>query len=80
MVHAALFALLAGTARWRFGPAPTALVLIALYAAVSELVQGIALSSRSGDPLDLLADVVGATVGWLVAAWLLSRPPVADRP
>ena len=36
------------------------------YAAASEVVQGVALASRSGDPLDVLADLVGVGAGWLL--------------
>ena len=73
VVHLLLFALLAGTARWRFGPAKAALAAVAAYAVVSELVQGALLSSRSGDPYDVLADLVGVAIGWVGAARLLDR-------
>lgn len=67
LVHAGIFA----AATWavsRAGarPWPTALVMIA-YAAVSEVIQQTLLASRSGDPTDLAADVVGVALGvWLV--------------
>jgi hypothetical protein len=73
VVHLALFALLAGTTRWRFGPAKAGLTAVAAYAVVSEVVQGALLSSRSGDPYDVLADLLGVAVGWLTAGWLLRR-------
>ena len=73
VVHLGLFALLAGTARWRFGPVSAALVAVAAYAVLSEVVQGALLSTRSGDAYDVLADLLGAALGWLLAARLLSR-------
>lgn len=71
-MHFLLFALLAGTTRWRFGPGLTGLALVAVYAAVSEVVQAVALTTRSGDPLDVLADLVGAAAGWLLARRVLT--------
>ncbi len=73
VVHLLLFALLAGTTRWRFGPALTGVGLVAAYAVVSELIQGLALPGRSGDPLDVVADLLGVALGWLLARWLLMR-------
>ena len=69
LVHAALFGLLAATSRWRLGAAPPVWLTVASYAAVSELVQHVWLEGRSGDPLDLVADLAGAALGW----WLLGR-------
>ena len=73
VVHALLFGLLALTARAAFGPARAVLAAVLTYATVSELVQALLLSRRSGDLWDLLADVVGALLGWLAAARLLRR-------
>lgn len=67
VVHLALFAALAGTARWRFGGGPLVLLAVAAYAPVSELVQGALLPDRSGDPYDVLADLVGVALGWRAA-------------
>ncbi len=67
VVHLLLFLLLASTARWRFGNALPALALVAVYAVVSEVVQGVALDERSGDPVDVVADLLGAGLGWLTA-------------
>ena len=72
-VHLLLFALLAGTTRWRFGAALSGLVIVAAYAVVSELIQGFALPGRSGDPLDVVADLAGVAAGWLLACRLLTR-------
>ena len=71
VVHALIFAALAGTARWRFGAAATVLAAVAGYAVVSELLQSALLSARSGDPYDVVADLVGALAGWLLARRLL---------
>ncbi len=75
VVHLVLFGLLAATTRWRFGAVTTALVAVAAYAPVSELVQGLLLTTRSGDPWDVLADLVGVAGGWLLAR-RLPRPPL----
>ena len=72
VVHLGLFLLLAATARWRFGAAGRVLGAVLAYAAVSELVQAVGLSERSGDVLDLLADAVGAVAGWLLAGRVLA--------
>jgi len=73
VVHCTLFALLAAVSRWRFGPATAVLVAVCAYAPVSELVQALALPRRSGDPTDVVADLAGVAVGWLVAGRLLQR-------
>ena len=72
VVHFGLFGLLAGTARWRFGPLLGVLALVLAYAALSEAVQWLALAERSGDLLDLIADAVGALAGWVVAGRALA--------
>ncbi len=72
LVHLLLFALLAGTLRWRFGPALVGLGIVAVYAVASELIQGFALPNRSGDPLDVVADLAGVAAGWLLACRLLT--------
>jgi VanZ family protein len=74
VVHAAIFLSLAGTARWRFGPHPRLLGAVVGYAVVSEVVQAALLSQRRGDPYDVVADVVGAVAGWLLAGrWAAGR-------
>lgn len=70
-MHLLLFALLAGTTRWRFGRGLLGLGLVAAYAVVSEIVQGALLTDRSGDPYDVVADLLGALLGWWVAGRLL---------
>ena len=64
LVHAGLFALLAGTAALRFAAARRVLLVVLGYAALSEVVQARLLAERSGDAWDLLADAVGALAGW----------------
>ena len=71
VVHVVLFALLAGTTRWRFGPVVAGFAAVAAYAVVSEVVQATLLGDRSGDVLDVLADLLGAVLGWLVATRVL---------
>ena len=70
-VHLLLFAALAAATRWRFGPVAAGLAAVCAYAVVSELVQGLALATRSGDPVDVAADLAGVALGWLVAGRLL---------
>ena len=64
LVHAGLFGLLAATARWRFGSDRAVWLAVAGYAASSEVVQHLWLAGRTGDALDLLADLVGLALGW----------------
>ena len=71
VVHLGLFALLAATTRWRFGARAAGLVAVAAYAVGSELVQGLLLAQRSGDADDVLADLLGAALGWVAARRLL---------
>ena len=68
VVHLVLFALLAATTRWRFGPVLAGLVAVTAYAPASELVQGLLLSGRSGDPYDVVADLLGVALGWALTA------------
>jgi len=80
VVHAATFGsvVLAGlrsglAARWW-------VPVMAAHAVVSELVQHWVLPHRSGDPADVVADLVGVGLG-VLAAWLLERASwTGDRP
>jgi VanZ family protein len=63
-VHLLLFAALTASARLRFGPSRAVLAALVGYAAVSEVVQALLLSQRSGDLLDLVADLLGVALGW----------------
>lgn len=51
--------------------------LFTVHAVVSELVQGACYASRAGDPLDVLADVVGVALG--LAAFGLVSGGARDR-
>ena len=73
VVHAVLFGLLAATTRWRFGPTAAGFAAVVTYAVGSEVVQGVLLASRSGDAYDVVADLLGAVAGWLLARRLLPR-------
>ena len=70
VVHLALFALLALASRWRFGDPPPLLLALAGYALGSEVAQAVLLPTRSGDVLDVVADLAGVAAGWLAAARL----------
>jgi VanZ family protein len=67
LVHAGLFALLAATARWRLGAGRAVWLAVAGYAAASEVVQHVWLAGRTGDVLDLVADLAGLGLGWVLA-------------
>jgi hypothetical protein len=67
VVHAALFAAVALTGRFAGVPVRWLVGLLVGHAVVSELVQALLLPVRSGDPWDVLADVVGVAVGLLAA-------------
>ena len=68
LVHGALFAALAVTARMAGGrPAVVAAALVA-YAGASEVLQGVLPIHRDAEWGDVLADVVGVAVGLLVTA------------
>ena len=79
VVHLLLFLLLAVTGRWAgVGRAVLAAVLV-LYAAGSEVVQGLPIVGRDSSVLDGCADVLGIAAG--LALWVAltrSRRP-ADR-
>jgi hypothetical protein len=72
LVHAALFAALAGTGRWAGSEARQLAVGLAVYAAGSELVQGFTPLNRSASLTDWMADSVGILLG--LSVWgLLTR-------
>jgi hypothetical protein len=66
VVHAAVFALVTGAGIWRFGRVRPVLAAAAAYAVGSELAQGLLLRERQGDPVDALADLLGALGVWLL--------------
>ena len=51
--------------------------VFAVHAVVSETVQALFLPARSGDPADVLADLIGVTLG--VVAWRLAAGVVGGR-
>lgn len=73
LVHCSVFALpvllalVAGLPKW------PVVVLVALHAPVSELIQWTLLPHRSGDPWDVVADLVGVGVGLVAARYVASR-------
>jgi len=71
LVHATLFAALALTGRWAGIARPVLASVLVLYAASSEVVQG--LIGRDAAVGDLLADVVGVLIGLLAWHWLARR-------
>lgn len=79
VVHAATF----GSVAWaglRAGiPARWWVPLVSAHAVVSELVQYSLLPHRSGDPLDVLADLVGVALGVLTATGLRRASWRGDR-
>lgn len=81
VVHAAVFAAVTLAALRATLPAVPVLALVAAHAPVSELLQHLVLPGRSGDPVDVLADLVGVALGATTAWWLAVRaaPPAGVR-
>jgi hypothetical protein len=78
VIHASLFAALALTGRWAGVARGVLASVLVLYAAASEVIQG--LIGRDATVGDLLADVVGSFLGLLVWHWLSRRAArVPDR-
>lgn len=75
VIHVALFAVPAFLLR-RVSSRWWPLLVLALHAPASELIQWRFVPYRSGDPWDLAADVVGLVLGVAAADWLGRR----DRP
>jgi VanZ family protein len=72
VVHVVLFAALAASGRWAGVGRRVLAALLIVYAAVSEVLQGITPLARSASVADWLADVVGVLLG--LALWgLLTR-------
>jgi len=74
LVHLLLFAALAVSGRWAGARAGVLGVLLVLYAAVSEVVQGVSALERSASVADWVADAVGVLAGLLGWAWAGRRP------
>ena len=79
LVHVAVFAAVATTARWAGVGSRTVGLVLAVEALVSEGVQALWLPGRTGDVTDLLADAVGTVVGLWAAAALARRRPASSR-
>ena len=70
VIHVFIFAVPALTALMVGIRARWALVILAVHAPVSELIQHLVLPHRSGDVLDVLADLTGVVLGgWAYLAW-----------
>lgn len=77
LVHVGLFAALAVSGRWAGITTRTLAALLVGYAAVSEVLQGLAVVDRSASVADWVADVVGVVLGlvlWAAAARRSSPP------
>jgi hypothetical protein len=77
LVHGSLFAALALTGRWAGMMRGVLAGLLVLYAAASELLQGIPVLQRDPSVEDWVADVVGILVGLLL--WDLASRRRAAR-
>jgi VanZ family protein len=66
LVHLVLFGALAFSGRWAGLPRAPLAALLVLYAAVSELVQGLPVLDRSASVADWVADVAGVLLGLLL--------------
>jgi hypothetical protein len=78
IIHASLFAALALTGRWAGVARGVLASVLVLYAAASEVIQG--MIGRDATVGDLLGDVVGVFLGLLVWQWLSRRAArVPDR-
>ncbi|MGY1621699.1 VanZ family protein [Geodermatophilus sp. SYSU D00965] len=73
LVHLVLFAVLALTGRWAGVRAGALTALLLVYAAVSEVVQGLTPLDRSASVADWLADAVGVLAGVLLWARVQRR-------
>lgn len=73
-VHATLFALLGVTGLGAGVPLRRLALSLLAYAGCSELLQAGVVPDRSGDPLDVLADVAGAALGLTLG---LTRRPLS---
>jgi VanZ family protein len=66
VIHGSLFGALALTSGWLLGPRGAVLAAVAAYAPLSEVVQWQLLPGRSGDWHDVVADLTGTALGWLL--------------
>ncbi|MDT0277158.1 VanZ family protein [Blastococcus goldschmidtiae] len=70
VVHLALFAALASSGRWAGVGSRVLVPLLLVYAAVSEVVQGLPALNRSMSVADWIADAIGVLLG--LALWGLA--------
>ena len=73
LVHAALYAVLGGLLRLAGVRLPLAVLLAGSVGLVDEFVVQARVPERHADPWDVLADVVGGTLGAVVGAWWRTR-------
>jgi VanZ family protein len=73
LVHLLLFAALAFSGRWSGAGRRALALLLVVYAASSEVIQGLAPLARSASVADWLADVVGVLLGLAAWSWLARR-------
>lgn len=69
VVHVLVFAVPVTIALLAGGPLRPVVAVFAAHAVLSEVVQGVALPARSGDALDVVADLVGVVLG--VLGWVI---------
>ena len=67
LAHLVIFAALTALSLWCGVAVRRTLLLVALYAVATEVVQGLAVSGRSASVLDLVADAAGITTA--AALW-----------
>lgn len=77
VVHALVFLAPVAVALLAGGPPRVVVGVFAAHAVVSEVVQHALLPARAGDPLDVVADLVGVGLG--VLAWRLGVLVVGRR-
>lgn len=80
LVHCAVFALPVLFALLARLPLAPVVALAALHAPVSELIQWSLLPNRSGDPWDVIADLIGVTLGAVTAHIASRRRTTAPSP
>lgn len=78
--HVVVFALVVAAALWVGLPARWVVPLALAHAVVSEVVQHLWLSGRSGDVWDVVADVLGVALGWAVGSRLTRGAPAPSGP
>ena len=73
VVHVAVFAAVTLTGLRAGLRAPWFVPVVLAHAVLSEVVQAVVLPQRSGDPWDVLADVVGVALGYAAFRYAASR-------